>query len=88
MQSFRLHGNILPDSCTLRKCAGQAQSPHARESKEGGRGKGGRGAARTELMARGAEVRAENKAAEDLKNTEAQRGFYPKTDFKGRDRGA
>ena len=39
-------------------------------------------------MARGAEVRAENKAAEDLKNTEAQRGFYPKTDFKGRDRGA
>ena len=32
-----------------------------RESKEGGRGKGGRGAARTELMARGAKVRAENK---------------------------
>ena len=36
----------------------QVQSPHARESKEIGGGKGGRGAAQTALMAREAEVRA------------------------------
>ena len=45
----------------------QVQSPHARESKEIGRGKGGRGAAQTALMAREAEVRTANKASEELK---------------------
>ena len=48
----------------------QVQSVHARESKEIGGGKGGRGAAQTALMAREAEVRTANKASEELKSTQ------------------